>query len=181
MNKQEMIELALQSGAFKAAMIDGGTIVLSADFRDICKGNGCGNYNRCYMCPPDAGEINGLMDKVRRCSHALLYQTLGTLEDSFDIEGMTAGAMAHAQVSRRIQKELGKLGAAGYLHLTCGGCRLCEQCAKATGEPCRHEEEALPSLESYGVDVYNTVKDTELKYINGQDTVTFFGMVLWEA
>ena len=65
------------------------------------------------------------------------------------------------------------------LHLTCCGCRLCEKCAKVTGEPCRFPEKALPSLEAYGVDVYNTTKDTDLKYINGQNTVTFFGMVLF--
>ena len=49
------------------------------------------------------------------------------------------------------------------------------------GEPCRHPDKALASLEGSGVDVYNTTKDTPLKYINGQNTVTFFGMVLWEA
>ena len=36
-----------------------------------------------------------------------------------------------------------------------------------------------PSLEGYGVDVYNTTKDTPLKYINGQNTVTYFGMILF--
>ena len=35
-------------------------------------------------------------------------------------------------------------------------------------------------MEAYGIDVYNTTKNTELKYINGQDTVTYFGMVLFE-
>ena len=67
----------------------------------------------------------------------------------------------------------------GILHLTCGGCRLCPVCAKRTGEPCRHPDKALPSMESYGIDVYNTTKDTALRYINGQDTVTYFGVVLF--
>ena len=34
-------------------------------------------------------------------------------------------------------------------------------------------------MEGAGVDVYNTVKDTPLRYINGQNTVTYFGMVLF--
>ena len=29
------------------------------------------------------------------------------------------------------------------------------------------------------MDVYNTTRSTELKYINGQNTVTYFGMVLF--
>ena len=65
------------------------------------------------------------------------------------------------------------------LHLSCGGCRLCQRCAKEDGEPCRMPEKAMSSLEGYCVDVYNTTKDTPLKYINGQNTVTYFGAILF--
>ena len=34
-------------------------------------------------------------------------------------------------------------------------------------------------MEGYGIDVYNTCKPTALKYINGQNTVTYFGIVLF--
>lgn len=60
-----------------------------------------------------------------------------------------------------------------------GGCRICDTCAKRDNLPCRYPDKALPSLESYGVDVYRTTEPTPLKYINGQNTVTFFGMVLF--
>ena len=60
-----------------------------------------------------------------------------------------------------------------------GKCRLCATCAKRDGQPCRHPDDALPSLESYGIDVYHTAKDTALRYINGENTVTYFGMVLF--
>ena len=40
-------------------------------------------------------------------------------------------------------------------------------------------EKAMSSLEGYCVDVYNTTKDTPLKYINGQNTVTYFGAILF--
>ena len=65
------------------------------------------------------------------------------------------------------------------LHLAGGVCGLCEKCGKETGEPCRHPDLALASLESYGVDVYNTAKNAGLKYTNGPNTVTYFGMVLY--
>lgn len=61
----------------------------------------------------------------------------------------------------------------------CGGCRLCRVCAKRDNQPCRHPEAALTSLECCGIDVYHTTKDTDLKYINGTNTVTYFGMVLF--
>jgi len=180
MNEQALIESALQCGAAKAAVISADQIVLSASFRDICKGNGCGNYGLCYMCPPDVGEIGLLMERVRRFPRGLLYQTITPLEDSFDIEGMTAASASHAQVSQRLQERAAGMNLRETLHLTCGGCRLCETCAKRENLPCRFPDKALPSMESYGVDVYQTTKDTPLLYINGQDTVTFFGLLLWE-
>ena len=65
------------------------------------------------------------------------------------------------------------------LHLGAGGCGVCEKCAKQTGEPCRFPTLALASLEAYGVNVSELAKTAGMKYINGQDTVTYFGAVLF--
>lgn len=177
---EELMQAALDCGAAKAVIIPQSQVVLSTEFRDICRSGGCGCYGRCWMCPPDIGDIEELMARVRDYPQGLLYQTIGTLEDSFDIEGMFEAGRAHAQVSQRLQDALSPLLKPGFTHLSCGGCRLCEEaCTKLTGEPCRHPDRALPSMEGYGVDVYNTTKDTPLKYINGQNTVTFFGLVLF--
>lgn len=179
MIEQEMIAMALDCGATKAALVDGSGVVLSETFRDICKGNGCGNYGKCYMCPPDVGEIGPLMDEVRKYPRGLLYQTVREIEDSFDIEGMFEAGKLHMQCSLKIQEAAKDALAPGFLHLSSGGCRICDICAKRDNLPCRYPDKALPSLESYGVDVYRTTEPTPLKYINGQNTVTFFGMVLF--
>ena len=133
------------------------------------------------LIPPDTGDIETAMAQVRRYPWALLYQTIGAIEDSFDIEGMEECAREHARVSQRVQQAVRPLLQRPFLHLGCGGCRLCRTCARCDGAPCRHPGQALPSLEGSGVDVYNTVKGTSLKYVNGRNTVTFFGMVLWET
>ena len=91
---------------------------------------------------------------------------------------MFEASHTHAQLSQRIHQAVKPLLGENFLHLSCGGCHLCETCAKKTGEPCRQPDKALAGLEGYGVDVYNTTKDTDLKYINGANTVTYFGMVL---
>ena len=172
-----LIQAALQAGAAKAVVIPEKQVKLSAEFRAICQSNACGLYGRCWMCPPDVGDIHVLMDKVRGYSRGLVYQTISTLEDSLDIEGMTAAGRNHALVSQRLEHS-GVLPE-HRLHLTCGGCRLCARCAKMDGLPCRFPENALPSMEACGIDVYQTGKDTPLKYINGPDTVTFFSIVLF--
>ncbi len=179
MELQKLVDAVLAGGAKKAAVIDQKQIVLSAEFRKICESNQCGGYGQCWMCPPYLGPIDELMEQVRRYPQAVLYQTIYPLEDSYDIEGMFEAGASHAQVSQKIQKNVKALLKESFLHLTCGGCHLCETCAKRTDEPCRFPEKALASLEGYGIDVYSTTKDTPLKYINGQDTVTYFGMILF--
>ena len=64
-------------------------------------------------------------------------------------------------------------------HLGAGGCGVCDTCAKRTNEPCRFPEKAMPSLEAYGVNVSELARSAGMKYINGQNTVTYFGAVLF--
>jgi len=174
---RNLIDAALAAGAAKATVIPVEQIVLSADFYKICESNGCGNFGRCWMCPPYLGHIEDLMAKVRTYGHGLLYQTIAEIEDSFDIEGMFDAGRDHALLSQRLEKDASL--PAGHLHLSCGGCRLCERCAKKDDQPCRFPDQAMASMEGYGIDVYNTTKGTELKYINGANTVTYFGIVLF--
>ena len=179
MDHEQLIPLFIENGAHKAGLVHQSDIVTSTEFRDICAGNGCGNYGKCWMCPPDVGQIGPMMEQLRSYPYGILYQTIGQLEDSFDIEGMGAAGDRHAQVSQRIQRAVKPLLGERLLHLTCGGCRGCETCAKKEGLPCRNPASAMPSMESCGIDVYNTTKGTELKYINGENTVTYFGIALF--
>lgn len=178
--RENILQTVLAGGVAKAVYISQDQIVLSAEFRRICETNQCGGYGHCWMCPPFIGEINELMETVRSYPGAILYQTIHEIEDSFDIEGMFDAGKKHAHTSAKIEEMLRQQEFAEYLHLSCGGCHICETCAKKTEEPCRFPDKALSSVEGYGVDVYNTTKDTPLKYINGKNTVTYFGMVLFE-
>ena len=171
---RRLIALAEEAGAYGAAYVPVDRIVLSQEFRQICQRNSCGRYGRCYMCPPDLGEIGELMEKIRSYTHAVVYQSVAPLEDSFDFEGMMEAGDAHARLSARIHRQL----EGEFLHLS-GGCRRCQRCAKLDNLPCRNPDVALGAMEGYGVDVYQTVKDTKLKYINGENTVTYFGMILF--
>jgi len=178
MNQEKLLQLALDCGATKAVVLEQSQIVLNAEFRAACEMNSCGVYGKCWMCPPDVGPIEELMAKIRTFPRGVWYQTIGEIEDSYDFEGMTEVSNRHAAVSQRIREATPE--GLRVLHLTCGGCHVCARCAKLDGEPCRFPDRALPSVESYGVDVYNTTKGTGLKYINGANTVTYFGLLLFE-
>lgn len=179
MNHEELLRIALEQGASKAAIIPESKIITSPTFRDVCVSNGCGRWNRNWMCSPAIGDIHDLIAKVHSFTHGLLYQTISDIEDSFDIEGMTEAGDRHKQLSFRLRALLDPMIEGERLHLGSGGCFLCERCTILDNEPCRHPDQTMLSLESCGIDVYNTTRTTDLKYINGPDTVTFFGLILW--
>ncbi len=180
MERIDLVEAAKQAGFTGAEIMAATDVVLSREFRDACAANRCGVYGKCYMCPPDCGDIDTLMAKVHSYTHALLVQTVSPLEDSYDFEGMQDARNNHAAAMQKLWKQLRGVLPAGSLCLSVGGCGLCKPCAKVTGEPCRFPEEALSSLEAYGIHVSMTAGKTALKYINGQNTVTYFGMVLFQ-
>lgn len=178
---QRLIGQVLAQGADKAAVIDVSQIELEADFRRLCEANTCGKYGRCWMCPPDAGDIEDLMKKIRTYDKALVYQTIGLLEDSYDIEGMAEAAAKHNILSQKLKNLLAQENFAKELHLGAGGCHLCPVCARVENLPCRHPEDAVSSLEAHGINVSKLAAVCGMKYINGQNTVTYFGAVLYSG
>lgn len=173
-------QLALQSGADRAVPFGRDDVVYRSEFREICQHNTCGKYGACYRCPPDEGDIDTLIATARAFPQGVMYQTIVPIEDSFDIEGMLAGGQAHANCSQRIRRALLTAGLEPALHLSVGGCRLCPRCALEDGQPCRFPAESLSSLEAYGIDVYQTARNVGLRYQNGPNTVTYFGMMFFK-
>lgn len=175
-----IVNKALELGAFKANIIEVKEITLDAAFRKMCVSNYCGNYGKCYQCPPHIGDINKLMKKIRSFKHILVFQTVSKLEDSYDFEGMMEAGRMHNNLTQKLHvyvKE--KMKTLNYLILGAGGCRLCKACAILTNEPCRNPKWAISSLEAYGINVLKLAEASGMNYINGKDTVTYFGAILF--
>ncbi len=172
--KQTLINIAIEAGAGSAAVVNVRDVVFRPEFRAACEQNTCGKYGRCYMCPPDAGEINTLIAYAKTYREALVFQSIGRLDDSFDIEGMQDSAKRHNALTLSLREKLAPL-LASPLVLGAGSCRLCESCAKITDEPCRFPGKSIASLEAYGIDASHLAALAGMKYINGQNTVTYFG------
>lgn len=170
--------LVLNCGADSAVVLETSAVVQNRACLDMCSQNACGAFGNCWMCPPDAGDIETLMGLVRSYRYAVVFQIVRELEDCFDIETMGKAGAELNLLARRIRREASAF-LPELLVLGAGGCRVCKPCAKTQNLPCRNPKEALLSLEACGVDVYQTVKDTALKYNNGPNTVTFFGMLLY--
>ena len=179
MTHEEMIRKILELGASKAAVIPVSKIRFDRSFRKLCEMNTCGNYGRNWMCPPYAGEIDDLIARAKGYEHAIVYQLIGQLEDSYDFEGMMENGKRMNRLVRDARAALdGSFPHA--LYLGAGGCSQCEKCAKLTDEPCRFPELAMMSLETCGVAVSELAKTAGMKYINGQNTVTNFAAILFD-
>ena len=169
----------LAMGAKNAAVLRVTEISFDKSFRSMCASNVCGNYGKSYMCPPDVGEIGSLIEKAKAYRYAIVYQTIGMLEDSYDFEGMMEAGQRHNDLSQKVRKLFDQNGFENALHLGAGGCRLCPVCGKKTGEPCRYPDRAMSSLEAYGVNVSKLATQCNMRYINGTNTVTYFGAALF--
>lgn len=175
----ELSDKVLCLGAYKASVINTSQIELDRAFRDMCESNACGVYGKCYMCPPDVGNIEELMAEVGKYDYALVYQTVTELEDSYDFEGMVAAKKRTYPMAQKLRDVFKNMNISKVLHLGAGGCGVCKTCAKRTNEPCRYPELAMPSLEAYGINVSRLATASGMKYTNGANTVTYFGAVLF--
>jgi predicted metal-binding protein len=128
----------------------------------------------------EAKKIEPLMAELKNYEYALVYQTVSELEDNYDFEGMIEAKKKTYPIAQALRHVFSEMGLNKVLHLGAGGCGVCGACAKQTGEPCRFPALALPSLEAYGINESQLAKAADMKYINGQDTVTtYFGAVLF--
>ncbi len=173
-----LVDAALACGADGAAVIDAGKIPYRRKFRLACEQNACGQYGRNWMCPPDVGGIDALIASTQVYGRALVFNTVSPLEDSFDFAGMMEAEKRHTELGLRIAKRVLPLPG-GALRLGAGACLLCAQCAKIDGAPCRRPDDAVSSLEAYGVAVSELAPLCGMNYINGENTVTFFGAILF--
>jgi len=174
-----LVQTALDRGGYRAGVVSVDAIELDPIYRDMCAANTCGKYGTCWMCPPDVGDIHTLMAELRTYDHALVYQTVGQLEDSFDIEGMAAAAQAHNRLTAALKQAYKQEPFFRHLHLGAGGCHVCPVCARQEDKPCRFPDQAIPSLEAYGIQVSQLAELAEMPYINGQNTVTYFGALFF--
>ncbi len=168
----------LELGAVKTAILPTLEVPFDPKFRAFCESNACGNYKKSWSCPPYAGEAEELIAHALTFPTAVVYQTIGEIEDSYDIEGMFEVGKEHDVIAKKIKTYCKELGFLQYESIGCGSCRTCGDCTAPKGEPCRLPDQLIVSIDAYTVYVAELAKRCDMKYMNGENTVTYFGMVL---
>ncbi|MHB0997599.1 MAG: DUF2284 domain-containing protein [Armatimonadota bacterium] len=171
-------EWAIKAGATHARPVDNKLFIVRDSVLASCAANACGKYGRCWTCPPNNGTPEELKSTLAKYSSGILVQNITALEDSWDFEGMTAAMKIHNDMMREVAAKIrSEYPDADVLTLGCGGCGYCEKCS-CPDSPCLFPEQAISSVEGYGMDARLLVQSCGLSYINGADTVSYVGLFL---
>lgn len=165
------------AGISQYGIISPEQIIFDDEIRKICEGNTCRQYGKTWACPPSVGSVAQCRARCLQYAHAMVFNGVYPLEDSFDYEGMAQGHAAFKKVCDRLYP-LAKREFASFLLLSNEGCNRCKTCTYPSGA-CRMPEMLFPSLEGFGINVARLAQTSGIKYINGANTVTYFGMLLY--
>ena len=159
------VQMALDKGALRAKVIAPATVVTGHWVRWKCQ-FGCGGFGSSLVCPPHTptpAETRKMLDEYKK---AVLFASP---------RGETK------RIAASLEREIFLAGHYKALGLGAGPCDLCETCAFDKG--CRHPDEARPSMEACGIDVYATARKHGFA-INvvrtRQDPQHYYGLVLIE-
>lgn len=177
--EQRITQELQKLGAMYTAPIAVSKISFSPELRLLCEMNRCGAYGAGWGCPPGCGTVEELARRVREYRRGVVYQSVGTLEDSFDYEGMMAAEHIFGEISDGIRLYLkGSVPEPEALVLGAGACRFCPECTYPAA-PCRFPDRKNISLEACGIDVSILCEKCGLAYIHGAGTITNTGIVLF--
>lgn len=178
MTKEKALSLAKEQGFSHTGTFSVERMQFRTEVRDMCKANTCGNYGRCWTCPPALPELEEIRERAKQYDWGLLIQTTAQMEDAFDAEAMVE-AMEGQKVRFRNLCDILREQKEDCLPMSSGGCGLCETCT-CPDAPCRFPEKAVPSMEAYGLLVTDVCNLTEnCKYYYGENTITFTSCILF--
>jgi predicted metal-binding protein len=162
---KKFVKRAVELGAEDSKIIEAGSIATAAWVRLKCQ-YGCGGYNSNLCCPPNT-PTHEEMRKVIDCyKKALLInkKEVGSITE-------TIVALEHEIFITGYYKAFG-LGA--------GPCSLCKTCPE---DGCNKPNQARPSLEGCGIDVYATARANgfQIEVVRDQESdQNYYGIVLIE-
>jgi predicted metal-binding protein len=162
------------------APFETGILNFYEELRAMCAMNSCGRYGKTWNCPPVVGSLEELIEVCRSYQRGILFNIVTHIEDSYDFDGMMKGSAVLSKKLRAtdlaLQAEFGDT--LEYRIFGSGSCAGCDECTYPE-RPCRTPEYLFTPIEACGINVSSLAKLVGMNYINGQNTVTYFGMVLF--
>jgi predicted metal-binding protein len=133
-------QTAIKLGAMGAKIIPPATVRTGGWVRWKCQ-FGCGGFGTSLVCPPHTpmpAQTRLMLDEYKR---AILFE---------------APPGKAKKIAAAVERKLFLDGYYKALALGSGPCNLCDTCAFEEG--CRHPDQARPSMEACGIDVFATAR-----------------------
>lgn len=153
------------------------SITIDESVRKMCEQNVCGHYDKSWVCPPAVDTLDDIKLKIDAFHACVIVYNVYDVKSSFDHKGMMSGLADFRHRLIGLRKDFPDNRT--YLILGAGHCHLCKECGYITGEKCKRPDDAFVSMEACGIDVVRLMKDNDLKYHHGVNTVTYIGAVFY--
>ena len=142
----------------------------------MCAADRCRSFNRNWSCPPGCGTLEEIAERVKPYTRGILVQSIGQLEDEFDVETMME--TEHTQKARFAQLvEYVRSKEPDCIPMAAGACQVCKKCTYPDA-PCRFPEKSIPSMEAYGLFVSKVCIQSGMKYNYGKNTIAYSSCIL---
>ncbi len=143
-------------------------IVFDESLIKYCEKNTCKLYKKTWVCSPEARNHYKL-DRIKNSKEAIIFSKIYKLKDSSNAE-------EEIKDFKALLKRLKNLTSKKDLLFGIGGCEICDVCTYPNNA-CRYPNKAIFPLSIVGIDVLKTTTKNNLKYDNGPNTTTLFGML----
>lgn len=178
MNKVE--QLASEQGFDVMGTCSAKDLVTRPEVRSMCAAGKCHVYGKSWACPPACGELDDFQRQMNAYEHCLVVQTVGHMEDDFDVEVMQEAGDTQKQRVLDLVEALDAADLSGQtMVLSAGTCTLCEECTYPDA-PCRFPDKRLVSMEAAGLVVSEVCELAGIPYNHGPQTIAYSGCVLFD-
>lgn len=167
----QLAEIASRLGFTAWSDLDISTIVLRPEVRDMCAANSCGQYGKCWSCPPGCGTLPECEARLASHTNGILVQTCGDIEDGFDFDAMMDIELSHKKRFEQMYSLLLRSGA-NVLAIGTGCCTICSECTYPH-HPCRFPDKMIASMEAYGMLVSEVCMANQLSYYYGPNKIAY--------
>lgn len=167
--------LAREAGFVHTAPLDPATIELKTEVRQMCQA--CHQYDKRWSCPPGCGTLEDCAGRIAAYRQGILVQTVGQLEDDFDVEAMMETEALHKANFTALRQLLAQQKIP-VLPLGAGCCTVCKECTYPDS-PCRFPEKCISSMEACGMVVTEVCKANGMPYYHGKNTIAYTSCVLF--
>lgn len=172
----ELTELAREIGFECSCILRVETLKPLHEVREMCAAGRCRIYGKRWSCPPACGSIERCRQRIEAYKSGILVQSVGHLEDVFDVEGIARTEKTHKQRFETLSRQVRHF-CPDCLPLTAGGCMRCAVCTYPD-KPCRFPKKMMSSMEAYGLLVSDVCEKNGIPYYHGEGTIAFTSCIL---